>query len=136
MDPGKPISPWEWSARLKSPDGRHEAAIDDATEIAMGGPASGTLKMSNGKSYPGCSPSMVWSDDSRFLAVPTWTRDRSQRLMIVRVDGKEPLFAPGTYRVLERHRFAGGVVQGVDSPIHMPRELKVDVRALISSAGN
>ncbi|MBI3024620.1 MAG: hypothetical protein HYY66_02875, partial [Candidatus Tectomicrobia bacterium] len=36
-------------------------------------------------------------------------------------------YAPGIYRVLELHAFAGGVVRGVDSPAYAPRPFEVDV---------
>lgn len=36
----------------------------------MGNPTSGTLCVSQGPHISRCNPSFVWSDDSRFLAVP------------------------------------------------------------------
>lgn len=59
------------------------AVISDATEIAMGAPTSGELKLSNGMRRDNRSPFMVWSDDSEYLAVPQWTQNREQRLMII-----------------------------------------------------
>lgn len=125
------ISPWHSETiESRSPDGRFTAVVHEPTEIAMGAPTSGELKVSNGQSGDGCSPSIVWSDDSRFLAVPQWTKDREQRLMILNVETRERKFAPQTYRVLALASFSGGIVRGVDSPIHEPVELAFDVRAL------
>jgi hypothetical protein len=124
------ISPWAASAELASPDGRTVARVADASEIAMGAPTSGTLQLSNGMSRESCNPSMVWSDDSAYLAVPQWTRERRQRLLIVSVARQTSRYAPGEYRVLELHAFRDGVVSGVDSPVYQSRPVAVDVRQL------
>ena len=113
----EPISPWHTETmRLESPDGRKVAILSEPGEIAMGAPTSGELNVSNGQSAFNCNPSMVWSDDSRFLAVPQWFK-RDQRLLILDTDFARRAFAPDTYRVLELHSFSNGVVQGIDSPI-------------------
>ena len=122
--PSMALSPWTDAAVLVSPDGRCTARITDAMEIAMGGPTAGELRLSNGFRLSGCSPAMVWSDDSAYLAVPQWTRTRSQRLAIVSVHARTVHYGPGEYRVLQLERFEGGLVQGVDSPIHRPRRVQ------------
>jgi hypothetical protein len=101
--------------------------MEDAYEIAMGGPASGRLTVCTGVTMDGCSPSMAWSDDSRYLAVPRWLPDRTQQLAIVDVRDGTVRVVPGTYRVLQLESFDGGVVRGVDSPIHMPQPVVIDV---------
>jgi hypothetical protein len=123
----EPISPWAASALLRSPDGRHTARIDEAWEIAMGGPTAGTLILSTGRSVESCSPSMVWSEDSRRLAVPRWTAERTQQLLVIDVASGRHRVVGGTYRVLRLEQFADGVITGVDSPIHLPAPLHVEV---------
>jgi hypothetical protein len=113
-----------------SPDGRWTAEIADASEIAMGAPTSGTLRLSDGRTLEGCNPSMVWSTDSRFLAVPVWTRDRKQRLCLLEVPNGDARCAARLYRVLELKSFSDGVVEGIDSPIHRPRRVRVAVEEL------
>lgn len=122
------ISPWSWEAELASPDGQVTARIVDAGEIAMGAPTSGRLLLSNGQMVESCNPSMVWSDDSCFLAVPRWTPGREQQLVIVDVRRRKVRVIPGVYRVLQLESFEGGVVRGVDSPIHNPRPIAISVR--------
>lgn len=117
------LSPWSPGESLASPDGTRVASIPEAYEIAMGAPTSGDLTVA-GLVLPGCNPSMVWSDDSAYLAVPQWTAQRSQRLLIVSIDRKEFCLAPKIYRVLELHTFRNGVVSGLDSPIHMTTQLR------------
>jgi len=130
------ISPWHTFARLTSPNGMLLAEIIDAGEIAMGAPTSGSLVLSNGMRRDRCNPSMVWSDDSRFLAVPEWTPNRQQRLMIISMEHRDSRFASGTYRVLELESFINGIVCGTDSPAYEPRLIEVDVRALFSKWGS
>ena len=54
----------------------------------MGAPTYGILNISNGMSYRGCNPSIVWSDDFKYLAVPQWTRERDQRLLVISLEQK------------------------------------------------
>lgn len=120
------ISPWAPSAAASSPDGATTALIEDAVEISMGAPTSGELVLSNGMRRTSCNPSIVWSDCSRFLAVPQWTETRKQRLMVISIERRESRYVGGEYRVLELHAFRDGVVSGVDSPSHRPVEIRVD----------
>jgi hypothetical protein len=130
-----PISPWDSSVSLPSPDGHLTAAIEDAREIGMGAPTRGRLVLSNGMTLEDCNPSIVWSEDSRLLAVPQWREARGkaglvQRLAILDPGRRRVAYAEGTYRVLEIHRFAEGVVYCVDSPAHSPRRFGVDVSGI------
>ena len=121
------ISPWEWSVEVSSPDGKLTAIIKDAGEIAMGAPTSGTLRLSNGFTVEGCKPSIVWSSDSQYLAVPQWTKNKAQRLLIVEPATKKITVMPGSYRVLQLESFENGFISGIDSPVHMPTQLRVHV---------
>jgi hypothetical protein len=121
------ISPWDDKAELKSPDGKFTVCIPDAFEIAMGAPTSGQLRISNGITRDDCNPSMIWSADSEYLAVPQWTKDCNQRLLVISVTRKKSWYASGKYRVLQLESFIDGVIKGIDSPIHMPRQIAVDV---------
>ena len=128
------ISPWAWEAVLPSPDGRMTARIDGAMEIAMGAPSAGRLIISTGIALDACNPSIAWSHDSRYLAVPRWTPDRAQQLVIVDVEQGTTRVAPGRYRVLQLESFDEGVVRGVDSPIHQPRPIAVAVADVMRDA--
>lgn len=125
MAPNMNISPWLRSVELTSPDGEFLASIKDAVEIAMGGPTSGLLRFSNGFTVGGCNPSIVWSSDSKYLAVPQWAVDRTQQLLVAEPAARRTRMMPGSYRVLRLESFAGGVIRGVDSPIYMPARLEV-----------
>ena len=124
------ISPWNPFDRLKSPDGAHTAVYKEWGEIAMGGPISGSLVLPGGRRIDGCNCSVVWSDDSRCIAIPCWTEHRQQRLLIVDIQERRFCYAEGIYSVLELHSFRDGIVQGIDSPIHRPEEVRIDTRLL------
>ena len=124
------ISPWTYSVYLTSPDGKLTAVIDDASEVGMGAPTYGILNISNGMFYQSCNPSIVWSDDSRYLAVPQWTRERDQRLLVISLEDQSSGYAPGLFRVLELHSFLNGKIKGTDSPIYQPREIEIDVKQI------
>lgn len=97
-------------------------------EIAMGGPSIGTLYLSNGFMLESCSPSMVWSHDSVYLAVPVWTHERMQKLAVISVENRRVVYVGGIYRVLQLESFNNGVIRGIDSPIHRPEKVEIDVR--------
>ncbi|HST52989.1 MAG TPA: hypothetical protein VLJ61_13340 [Pyrinomonadaceae bacterium] len=91
----------------------------------MGAPTRGRLVLSNGINVEDCNPSMVWSDDSEYLAVPQWTEDREQRLAVISMSRRKVTYAPGKFRVLELHTFSQGKIKAVDSPIYQPREVEI-----------
>ena len=82
---------WRSSYRAASPNKKHIAEIDPAYEVSMGNPTYGTLKLSSGLRLPKCNPSFIWSEDSKYLAVPqfssNWLRAfGKQRLLIIDVN--------------------------------------------------
>src|SRR5687768_8920886 len=114
------ISAWDYSLHLTSPDGQITAVIDNASEVGQGAPTYGTLKLSNGLTFEGCNPSAVWSDDSKFLAVPQWTERRLQRLLVISIERATVGYAPDIFDVLELHSFSAGKIKGIDSPVYKP----------------
>ncbi|HEY6331849.1 MAG TPA: hypothetical protein VI756_21155 [Blastocatellia bacterium] len=128
-----PISPWEYSAELMSPNHLVRALIDDSSEISMGGPVSGTLRLSNGFAVDSCNTSMIWSDDSKYLAVPQWTLGRQQRLLVISVHDRILGYAPEIYGVLELRFFSSGVIEGIDSPAFRPKQIQVHLNEIIWS---
>lgn len=78
---------WRKSHRAGSPDGRFVAEIDPAYEVSMGNPTMGVLRLSAGLVLERCNPSFVWSEDSRYLAVPRYYSRlglfRRQRMIVI-----------------------------------------------------
>ena len=94
----------------------------------MGGVTHGTLKLSDGTSYEGCSPSIVWSDDSRYLAAPQLSSYMRQQLLVIVVSENRSGYAPGYFGPLELHTFSGGVIRGLESPGSSDeRAIEIDV---------
>jgi hypothetical protein len=129
-----PISPWSDSADCISPDDRYRAIVDQAEEVGMGAPTSGTLVISENRQgseilsrHMSCSPSFVWSSDSSAIAAPQWTPNRKQRLIVISVPSGQMSTAPGEFSVLELHSFENGVIRGVESPAYMPRSIQQHV---------
>lgn len=117
-----------------SPDGRFKAIMDIAYEIRMGAPTAGTLLITDSADkgrvlvrVESCNPSVVWAADSNALAVPQWTPELMQRLCIVSMSTRTVRKFDDPFSVLELHSFADGVVRGIDSPIHHPRQITVRV---------
>jgi hypothetical protein len=128
-------SAWAPFRESMSPTGELVAKIEFAMEVAMGAPTRGKLEiLAKGKKsgsicdVEDCSPSFVWSEDGRFLASPQWdTRDMTQRLLVVDVENRRTIPIPGQFRVLELDSFENFIVQGIDSPVYMPKQLNIDV---------
>jgi hypothetical protein len=125
------ISPWYGAVSLKSPDGKFKAEISDTIEIAMGAPTSGTLKLSDGRKWESCNVSMVWSSDSRDFAIPQWTKNRNQLLMVIDVIENHTFHSRQEFRVLQLEKFQDGIIEGIDSPIHMPRRIKIELEEIL-----
>jgi len=123
------ISPWADGAVLESPDGTKTARLVDGHEFGQGSPTSGRLVLSTGLQLEGCSTSMVWSEDSRFLAVPRW-KWTGQSLLIIDTVRGEVRVAPGTFSVLQLSAFRGGIVEGIDSLIHKPKQVRLNTSQL------
>ena len=111
------ISPWaEGGRKIPSPDGRLWAMVGDATEFQMGGPMVGTLRLSDGTREELCGVSLVWSDDSRYLAVPRLDPVRPAfEVLVIRVADGVRRMAPGCFgpiALVELREGALTLVQG------------------------
>lgn len=62
---------WQKLQESRSPDGEH-TALAWGTEISMGNPTIGPFRLSGGLELEDCNPAFIWSDDSRYLAIPQW----------------------------------------------------------------
>ena len=121
------ISAWDDSLNLTSPDGQVTAVMDDGHEFGQGSPIIGTLVLSNGMTFEGCSPSVVWSDDSKFLAVPQWVRSQRQRVLVISMENQSVGYTSPKFSLLELHSFSEGKIRGVDSPVYKPSEIEIDL---------
>lgn len=121
--------PWRRSHNATSPDGKWRATLDGAVEIFMSGPTKGILRIHGLFDIPDCGPDFLWSDDSRYLAVPQWHYRFRPRARIVIVDTREKkIYASRTrYKIAQLEAYANGVLTGVESPVDQPRAFAIFV---------
>ena len=115
------------SFSTQSPDGNLLAEIDPAYEVGMSDPTSGILCISNGLKIERCNPSMVWSDDSKYLAVPQWFNRlgmfRGQHLLVIDIT-KGHLFRSRWYwAYLQPEHFISGLLTVTVNPTYKPKSI-------------
>lgn len=129
-----PISPWLDEAELASPDGRSVARFHDGHEVAMGSPCYGRLAVRTPAGEKVISEnagaSMVWSEDSRFLAFTEWTKDRNQTVFVCRTADFAIDWLPEFSSVIELHKFKDGWITGVNSPIFNAEPFAIEHRKM------
>jgi hypothetical protein len=122
---------WRSSHRAWAPDGKLEAAIDHAYEQSMGNPTLGELVVSDGLSLGRCSPSFLWSDCSRYLAVAQLDNVLGlffASRMIVADTATRAVFRSPRYRAwLQPESFVSGALRATISPFRNPRAIRWDV---------
>ena len=108
--------------RASSPDGSVVAEIETAHEVSMGNPTCGTLRLSTGLEIERCNPSFVWSEDSRYLAVPRFVFRfglfRRQRMVVIDVLERRALASPETAFYYQPQSFSAGALVATKEPFH------------------
>ncbi len=103
-----------------APDRSDTAVIDPAHEVSMSNPTLGTLHLSSGLVLENCNPSFIWSDDSRYLAVPMYFRRfglfRRQRLAIVDTVERRVVTSPQTAYYFQPRSFRDGSLVVIKEP--------------------
>ena len=111
-----------------APDGSDVATIDPAYEVSMSNPTMGTLRLSSGLDLEGCNPSFIWSDDSRYLAVPIYFRRfglfRRQRLAIVDTVEQRVVASPETACYFQPESFTEGILVVVKEPFGSAKRVR------------
>ena len=114
--------------RASSPDARLAAEIARAEEVSMGNPTLGRLVVSDGLVLERCSPSFMWSTDSRYLAVPQlWRRLGfffGVRLLVADTRARTVYASQRTGAWLQPESFAKGELVVRADPFHKPKELR------------
>ncbi len=108
--------PWPYNLPIfrrsycaQSPDGHRTAQVDPATEKGMSSPTSGTLCVTGGPHIEGCNPSFIWSDDSRYLAVPQFHGFFGrQRILVVAFELKSIFASNQRERYFQPESFSQG----------------------------
>ena len=107
------------------------ACIDPAYEVSMGNPTSGTLCVSQGLHVLRCSPSFVWSDDSRFLAVPQYFNRLGffvrQRLLVIAFDERRVQASRMIAWYFQPETFTGGILTVSVNPFRSKQRIQLEV---------
>jgi len=129
-----PINPYDdRDIDVVSPDTKFVACIRNSHEFAMSAPVLSEITVNN-ISMKDCSPSIMWSDDSRFLAVPQWRLARKAPYwyeIIYVLDTQTGVMrsTPGKYIVIKLTRFSGRTIYGE----HQNNMTQIDVSKIIWS---
>lgn len=113
--------PWNYVQYLPSPDGKFILQYCDVHELGMDGPQIGKIDVSPlGYRPPDryFGGPALWSQDSRYLAIPEWQFEVSDRRQVLDLlDVQELLIATSNtrFRLLCITDFAGAIVSGVDN---------------------
>lgn len=119
--------PWPYNLPIfrrahsaSSPDGKIVAEIEGAFELGMSNPTCGMLKLSSGLQLDGCNPSFIWSDDSRYLAVPRYFVRlglfRRQRIVVIDTVDRKALASPETTFYYQPESFSDGLLVVTKEP--------------------
>lgn len=122
---------WRRSFQASSPDGKLIARIDPAYEVSMGNPTSGMLCVSLGLHISRCNPSFVWSDDSKYLAVPQYFDRlgifRRQRLVVIAMGERQAYASNATAWYFQPETFIVGTLVVAVNPHRSGRKLAFEV---------
>ncbi len=114
--------------RALSPDGAEVAEIRNAWEVSMSNPTRGTLELSSGLYLEGCNPSFIWSDDSRFLAVPRYFLRfglfRRQRMAIIDAPARRVFLSPEAAFYFQPQSFNDGILVATAEPVRKPKQVQ------------
>ena len=127
-------NPWDFSnndKNLKSPNGFYKVEYGKLNEIAMGAPIGGECFLINNekriKLSDWCGGPIIWNNSSTKIALPTGTKNRNQKIVIVDIEMMTATTYKKEFSVLNLQSFEGNLIKGIDSPIHMPTVLNFDL---------
>lgn len=111
-----------------SPDGKLVAEIKEAREVGMSDPTAGTLHISNGIRVERCNPSFVWSDDSKYLALPQWAYKfgvlLGQQLLVIDAGARQSYRFRWYWGILQPEGFMSGRLTVVYRPHWNPKKME------------
>ncbi len=125
---------WRRFYRALSPDGQRVAQIDPASEVGMSDPTFGLLCVTGGPHMERCNPSFVWSDDSRYLAVPQFHGFLGrQRLLILVFEQKYVFASKERAWYFQPESFLGGQLIVTINPAGSARKMTFNIPSELSA---
>ncbi|MGV6832051.1 MAG: hypothetical protein ACWA5P_10900 [bacterium] len=126
-------TPWDFKNEYPAPNGLILLEFGDLGEVAMGAPLSGECFLNiNGakRKLDGLfGGPIVWSENSEIAAIPYWTKNRAQKLVIIDTKRMRMMISKKNFRVIELSEIKNGLVLGIDSPIYRTEQIKFNIAA-------
>ena len=117
---------WRSAYKAASPDGRFVAEIGRASEVSMGNPTAGTLRLPGHLELERCNPSFMWSSDSIYLTVPQFFHRfglfRRQRLLVVDVRKRLVFASREITFYFQPESFDKGRLVAIKNPFRSPEQ--------------
>lgn len=66
---------------------------------------------------------VLWSDNNQKVALPIWSENRKQKILIIDVNTLVATLNKKEFRVLHFKSFIGDHLKGIDSPLYKPDAL-------------
>jgi len=128
---------WRASHRAASPDGNQWAEVVDTMEVSMGNPRLGVLRASIGLHLQKCNPAFIWSDDSRYIAIPQFRffcgLQLKQRLLVIDTVDRKVFASRGIAPYIQPESFVSGRLIVSANPHHNKRTIEFAVPDVLSS---
>jgi len=123
------LPPWRRKHEILSPDGNYTAKIYEAWELSMSGPTYGKLFIEDIFRIENCSPTFIWSNDSRYLAVAQWcgVLTKKEKLLVLDINQKKIYSSKKKFKLLILNNFVNGIITMTQSPLWKPREVTVSL---------
>ncbi len=126
---------WQFSNADKqtlSPNKKYRVIYGNLEEFAMGGPIGGACRLvdEENRSYlidECCGGPPVWSADNK-VALGKWFGNTTQQILVLDPIVMEITVYKGLFVILNLREFEGGVIKGIESPIHEPEHVMFDTQ--------
>ncbi|MDQ8140458.1 hypothetical protein [Chryseobacterium sp. CFS15] len=132
----KIITAWNFSntdKNLLSPNKEYRIEYGILNEIAMGAPLGGisylTFKDKIVTINDWTAGPVLWSDNSQKVALPIWSENRKQKILIVDVNTLLATLYKKEFRVLHFESFIDDHLKGIDSPLYNPEILDFNLNS-------
>lgn len=127
-------NPWNFSnidQNLISPNNLFKVEFGELNEISMGVPVGGECYLNfDGKKIKiseWCAGPIMWNTLSSKIALPTWTKNRNQKIVIVDTEKMTATTFKREFRIILLESFTDNFLSGVDSPIYMAEKFNFDI---------
>ncbi|MCB0374354.1 MAG: hypothetical protein KDD04_00380 [Sinomicrobium sp.] len=125
-------TPWNFREAYGSPDGKCKLEYENVREVGMSAPMEGVCFLEiDGRRYRlegSFGGPAVWNSLSDKIAVPFWTKTRSQKLAVIDIKTMRIWISEKNFRVIQLSAFENDTVFGTDSPLYQTEKIEFDVR--------